>query len=107
MLNWITNFLRADDRTFGVARSPIWYKIAKDFVRTHPKCEMCMTNTDLNVHHIQPFHLNPLLELDTTNLMTLCRHDHFLWGHFGKWASFNKDVKKDISDYRSRVLNRP
>lgn len=52
---------------------------------------------------MQPFHLHPELELDQSNLITLCEkpgHDcHFTFGHFHNWALFNPDVIADTGHY--------
>jgi hypothetical protein len=55
------------------------------------------------VHHIAPFHLEPDLELEESNLITLCEkpgHDcHFVFGHFHDWYDFNPSVREDVAAY--------
>ena len=101
MVNFFTKWF--GDRTLGGTRSGQWPKVRKEFVRKNPICAICGKKWFLNVHHVQPFHLNQTLELDENNLITLCRTDHFSWGHFYAWKSFNKDVKIDVE----RIKNRP
>lgn len=84
-------------------RSSHWQSVRNEFVKLHPRCEACGSNLDLNVHHIKPFHENPELELDTDNLITLCREHHFRIGHdpdgpWGwrrpSWSLSNPDVRE-------------
>jgi len=69
-------------------RSSGWTEVRNNFVKKHPACAACGSTVVLNVHHIKPFHLFPKLELDETNLITLCRDHHFRVGHDpdGPWA---------------------
>jgi hypothetical protein len=67
----------------------------------------------LDVHHIRPFHLHPDLELEPSNLITLCEADkggvncHLFIGHLGNFKSFNVDVKADASYWREKFQTRP
>jgi hypothetical protein len=68
----------------------------------------CGTNNGLEVHHIEPFHLNPEKELDTNNLITLCKkHCHLAIGHLMDYKSWNPDVVDDAGVYLNKVKNRP
>jgi hypothetical protein len=73
---------------WGAPRSDRWPEVRAAFVRSHPACEACGSVLELNVHHIAPFHSHPHLELDPSNLVTLCREHHFRVGHDpdGPWA---------------------
>lgn len=62
-------------------RSGKWTTVRNRFVEDHPVCEACGGDDDLNVHHIMPFHESPELELEASNLITLCRDHHFDIGH--------------------------
>jgi len=62
-------------------RSSRWTEVRNNFVKKHPVCEACGTSAALNVHHVEPFHVRPELELDESNLITLCREHHFRIGH--------------------------
>jgi len=67
--------------TYEGPRSSEWVSVRNEFVRLHPRCEACGSGYDLNVHHVEPFHLRPDLELEPSNLITLCREHHFRIGH--------------------------
>lgn len=61
----------------------------------------------LQVHHIVPFSVNPDLELEPSNLITLCG-DHHLWvGHLGWFQSWNPNVVEDAQAMNDRIMNRP
>jgi 5-methylcytosine-specific restriction endonuclease McrA len=63
----------------------------------------------LQVHHIKPFHLHPHLELEPTNLITLCevkgRDHHLLLGHLDEWASYNERVREDVKRHHGKSAN--
>jgi hypothetical protein len=75
-------------------------------VAAHPTCAACGTR-GVEVHHVEPFHVRPDLELDPANLISLCRADHFCFGHFHRWASWNPDVRADVARYRHELDRRP
>ena len=91
----------------GKRRSPKWDEKERAFLKAHPRCEACGSKLHLEVHHKQPFHLRPDLELVDSNLMTLCRADHFAFGHLHEWESYNPAVVVDVKRYRQKVKNRP
>lgn len=91
----------------GTQRSDKWPEVEKAFLKDNPHCGVCKTDKDLNVHHVRPFHLEPALELDPSNLITLCRDHHFLFGHLLDWKSFNVSVVADASSWDSKIKNRP
>lgn len=84
-----------DHEVFGGTRSSHWPSVRAKFVKAHPRCEACGVAEGLNVHHIKPYQSNPELELDPTNLITLCRTHHFSIGHLGNWHKANPNVSKD------------
>lgn len=89
-------------------RSPRWYKVRKEFLKNHRKCECCGKTYGLHVHHIKPVHLYPELELDLDNLITLCgKRCHFLIGHLCNWKSYNKDVIQDANYLYKKISTRP
>jgi len=108
LFNWFKKDDK-DDKEFGAARSSKWPTVRKHFLEKHPYCEVCGSKNNLNVHHMKPFHLEPELELDESNLITLCEgksvNCHFLFGHFCNWKNFNPDVVKDSAEW-SLKLNR-
>ena len=88
-------------------RSPKWPKLRDRWLEDNPHCEVCRTTSDCEAHHIIPFQLDPKRELDTTNLMTLCREHHFLFGHLLNWSSWNDNVVNDALDWRDKIRFRP
>ncbi len=100
-----------DYRLFGAVRSPRWAGVRSAHLKIHPACEICGKEKGLNVHHKQPFHLHPQLELDPTNLVTLCEDGgmncHITFGHLGNFKSFNVDIDADICTWHKKVINRP
>lgn len=90
------------------ARSPKWSQVRKKHLKDNPVCAACGSNKKLEVHHIKPVHLYPDLELDPSNLMTLCADPcHLLFGHLMNFRSWNKEVISDSSVYYNKVKNRP
>lgn len=92
----------------GHARSPLWAGVAKAHRLLEPGCVVCgYKGSKVQVHHIKPFHLNPLLELDPHNLITLCeargREHHLLLGHLDNWESYNVHIREDAKRYHHKT----
>jgi 5-methylcytosine-specific restriction enzyme A len=102
------NKLNPPQELFG-DRSPQWRKVRDAHVKNHPNCAVCGTKDELNVHHIVPFHIDNSLELEESNLITLCNKNgcHFAFGHLYNWKSYNKNVISDVKNYRDKVISRP
>lgn len=89
-------------------RSPHWPKVRKNHLVQYPSCAACGSKKDLEVHHIEPFNVNPDRELDSSNLITLCsRYCHFSIGHLMDYNSWNINVIEDARVYLDKVTNRP
>ena len=89
-------------------RSPKWKKVRQEFLKSNGVCAGCGTKDKLEVHHIEPVHMNPDRELDITNLITLCdKYCHFAIGHLLDYKSWNKNVIQDSAVYFNKVKNRP
>lgn len=80
-----------------LARSGGWYSLREKVIEEDKVCLLCNRTVNLEVHHIKPFHLNPELELERSNLITLCRRDHFIFGHKCNWKDINPNVVVDIA----------
>lgn len=95
----ILNKLKAAIRKIGEKRSSGWPKVEKEFLKTNSECAACGSTKHLNVHHKKPFHIDPSLELDVTNLITLCmdKDCHLLIGHGDDFKAYNPDVMNDAS----------
>ncbi len=82
-------------------RSSQWPKVEKAHLAAQPSCAACGAKTHLQVHHEQPFHSHPELELDPKNLITLCmtRNDcHILVGHGDSFKFYNPNVVRDAAE---------
>ena len=90
-------------------RSPKWAAVRKDFLKQNPVCALCGGTATLEVHHKKPFHLHPELELEPSNLITLCESKkngvtcHLFFGHLGDYQSFNKNVDKDVKTWNKKL----
>lgn len=91
-------------------RSPKWPAVRAEHLKDHPICEVCGA-TKVEVHHIKPFHLRRDLELERSNLITLCREHHFKVGHDPdgdgpakpSWNAENKNVRADAERLRAKL----
>lgn len=92
-------------------RSPQWSGVRAQHLAQYPACAGCGRDTFLEVHHIQPFHLFPDLELSPENLITLCErpgHDcHFHFGHFLDWYKYNPNVVADAQAFLTAMAKAP
>lgn len=85
-------------------RSSAWGKVRKAHLLKHPFCAACSRINKLEVHHIVPFHIDPSLELEPLNLITLCdKGCHMYFGHFGNYRDVNEKLYHDISYFKDRV----
>ncbi len=97
----------------GTKRSPKWPAARREHLKKFPRCAVCGGKKKVEVHHILPFHLHPMLELDPTNFVSLCEnkrdgvHCHLLVGHLGSFKSFNPDVLLDAANWMQKILGRP
>lgn len=79
----------------GAPRSSKWATVRDKYLKGK-KCACCGRKTNLNAHHIKPFHLFPELELSLSNLIPLCEggplNCHFYVGHAGaSWSKYHPD----------------
>lgn len=90
------------------ARSPKWKGLREKHLSEHPSCAACGRYLKVEVHHIEPVHINPERELDPNNLITLCDNPcHIVFGHFMNYKSWNPDVINDCSIYYDKYKKRP
>ena|SRR3990167_491060 len=100
-------------KTLGAARSSGWNKVRKEHLRLNPNCALCGGNKIIEVHHKKPFHLKPELELEPSNLITLCESGkngivcHRAFGHLGSYQSVNSQVDNDVMVWKTKLDNRP
>jgi len=87
-------------------RSGRWPAVRDRFAR-NKACSACGRGDGLEVHHVQPFHLEPSRELDPSNLLALCRPCHLFVGHLGSWESHNPAAVEDAAAWLSKIKARP
>ena len=101
MFGWL--FGRREDE-FG--RSGAWPRVRREHLEANPECIACGRKKSLEVHHVVPYHKRPDLELDRSNLVSLCGdHCHFVFGHLMNWKRANPDVAEDCRAYRQKIRN--
>lgn len=89
-------------------RSPKWQNVRKEHLENNPTCAVCGRNKKLEVHHIKPVHMFPELELDPSNLITLCADPcHLTFGHLFDFKSWNTNIMNDSNTYLSKIKSRP
>lgn len=109
MFEWLKHWWCGEMRAV-CARSSKWPKVRAAHLKAEPTCRGCGGTRSLQVHHIVPVHIDAALELEESNLITLCeypgRNCHFTWGHFYNWADFNSLVRQDTAWWTFRQSNR-
>ena len=95
----------------AVERSHRWETVRNRHLKDNAICAACGATDHLQVHHIRPFHLFPELELEPSNLITLCEkgiidedkqndNHHLELGHGGDFRKNNPKALKHINEYR-------
>ena len=99
MLGW---FRKQADDLFG--RSGSWARVRREYLAREPACAACGRTKTVEVHHVIPYHEQPDLELDPSNLLTLCGDPcHLVHGHLLSWTRANRHVREDAARYRERL----
>lgn len=109
-LLWIiTDWCRSLFRpTFG-ARSVYWSGVRKAHLESFPSCAACGTKRSPQVHHVVPVSVDPGLELDMDNLITLCNGPcrcHLVIGHLGSYKHHNPSVREDAAWLNEKIKSR-
>ena len=83
----------------GASLNWSWQKCKREFYKLVPKkCACCGSKKKIEVHHIKPRHLFPLLALVLSNLIALCKGCHLRIGHLGSYHTYNETVQ-DCCEY--------
>ena len=99
MFGWLR---RARD-LFGAPRSGKWPRVRREHLASNPACIACGRTADVEVHHVLPFRDRPELELEASNLVTLCADPcHLVHGHLLNWSLSNPHVREDAASYKKR-----
>lgn len=98
---WMLGWFKKDERVQGAKRSSRWPAVRAAVIKKNPMCIACGRTVKLEVHHIQPFHKNPELELEESNCCVLCDDPcHLVHGHFLNYKLWNPDVVEQCRNYR-------
>ena len=85
-------------------RSSKWPTVRKHHLQKEDRCQWCGGRENLQVHHRFPFHLQPQLELEDSNLITLCEKPgencHLIHGHNDDWKKFNPHIREDCVEHQ-------
>ncbi len=92
----------------GLPRSPKWPEFRQTILKAQPWCSACGRTDAIEVHHIQPFHIQPQMELQTTNVIVLCEgdvmHCHYMLGHRGwSWKDFDPNCVEFVGLVRQHL----
>tara|TARA_Y100000310_G_C20433429_1_gene692576 strand:- start:51 stop:389 length:339 start_codon:yes stop_codon:yes gene_type:complete len=93
----------------GAKRSVLWRKVRKRHLKDNPTCAVCESKRRLQVHHKIPFHIAPHLELEPTNLVSLCENGkygivcHIAIGHLGNYRRTNPSCDLDIMIWNKKL----
>jgi hypothetical protein len=93
----------------GARRHKTWRKVRSSHILKHPRCAVCGLTTKLEVHHVIPFHIAPALELEPSNLLTLCENGkygircHQLIGHLGSYQRVNPAAWSDAVAWSAKL----
>lgn len=88
-------------------RASQWRAVRAEHLLKEPACMACGRTANLEVHHIIPVSISPVLECDPHNLITLCGSPcHIVFGHFMNYHCYNKDVRKMAHEYSKAMAKR-
>lgn len=104
----VVEVVQAEHIYGSMPRSGKWPKVRAAHLEKHPTCAVCGWKEDLTVHHIKPFSVRPDLELDPSNLITLCgKHGcHLAFGHLYNYRRSNPSVISDAAAWLEKVKAR-
>jgi hypothetical protein len=111
MLSKIKDIIQGKASLSSPSRSSKWPKVRKKHLEKNPCCALCGATSKLNVHHIKPYHLFPELELEESNLITLCENKkkgincHLFIGHLGNYKNINPCSVQDAATWNSKLKN--
>lgn len=94
----------------GSPRSSKWPRVRQKHLEKFPTCACCGSRENIQVHHIVAYSDDPHLELEPSNLISLCmtphRFCHFVFGHAWNWSDINPGVREDAARFLA-LRNRP
>jgi 5-methylcytosine-specific restriction endonuclease McrA len=72
-----------------------WLDIQRKHKRHNPRCAICGTNANIEVHHIVSISEDISKEFEESNLISLCRKGrncHLVFGHLGNFQKSNPNI---------------
>ena len=107
---WLKLFLQrtksaigyADPVFGGVPRSSKWSAVRDNFLKENPDCEACGVKAEV-AHHVYPYSFKPELELDESNLISLCDICHMCLAHLKSFKRFDPDIKEVARAFRQKI----
>ena len=116
----IIQFLRdwKRDNLGGIPRSSHWMTARKMFldlevnkIKVNQFCSVCGKKGSIlkpiELHHIIPFSIDKIKELEFSNLISVCKEHHFFVAHLNSWRSYNLDIERDAAYFLNKIKNRP
>lgn len=108
-MNWFSNWWYERQKLGGAKRSKEWSKVRYAHLKKFPACQVCGKIQNVVPHHIKPFHLFPELELEESNLISLCESSgmncHITFGHLGNFRKYNNDVLIDVKIWNKKITD--
>lgn len=110
---WVAVPVDGPHGRYGAAepRSGKWPAVRAKHLAENPECIVCGkkgTASEPNqVHHAKPHHLWAALELEPSNLRTVCLRHHFAIAHLERWSSWNESIDDDAETWGKRLKSRP
>lgn len=99
-------------RNWSNKRSKDWPNVREAHLKENATCAVCGGKESVEVHHKKPFHLAPELELEPTNLISLCEakkygvNCHLFFGHLGNYKTENLHLETDVKTWKKRFSER-
>lgn len=93
-----------------LTRSGEWPRVRDAHLERFPRCAACGGTARAQVHHKRPFHIQPELELDPQNLLTLCmgpNECHLRIGHGDNFRAYYPGVVRASLEVRATPAVRP
>jgi len=89
-------------RTLSIPTQWQMTKAKRTYVKEYNECAICNYKKKLEVHHVIPVHVDPLLSCEQDNFITLCRDCHFTFGHFHNFRKYWNPSIKEFAKFTNR-----
>jgi hypothetical protein len=103
----VTSLSAYELMALSAPRSSKWRKVRKEHLEANPSCAACGGFENVVPHHIIPVHLEPSMELDPLNLISLCEgkvcNCHLFFGHLRNWCRYNPEIIEDAKKWKDKI----